>query len=133
MPSEKTRSLNFVTPALSLLLSIGTLTVFHACGIKEDGTWMHCHEAQNAVVIGGLFLLILSVSAAYVRNRSARTVLNGACVIGSVLVFLIPGTIIPMCMMHTMRCYSVMQPFVRILSALIAVFSLIQTVRTLRQ
>ena len=132
MPSEKKHSMSFIPAVLSFLLSIGTFFVFHACEIKEDGTWMHCHEAQNAVVIGGLVLAILLTVTACLRNKSAKVVLGSLSVIGAVIIFLIPGTLISMCMMRSMRCYTVMQPFTRILSSVIALLSLIQTVRTVK-
>ena len=34
---------------LSVLLVFGVLTVFGACGMKDDGTWMKCHGAQKTV------------------------------------------------------------------------------------
>ena len=34
---------------------------------------------------------------------------------------LIPGTLVTMCMMNTMRCYAVMQPFVRVMSVLVII------------
>ena len=123
-----------IIPAvLSLLLSIGTLTVFHACEIKEDGTWMHCHDAQNAVAIGGVVLTLLMSAALPFEKKMLKAVLYGLGVISSIITFLIPGSIISMCMMHTMRCYSVMQPFVRILSVLIAVCCLIRFLQTVKK
>ena len=50
--SEK-KILSLLPAAFSLLMAVGTATVFRACPIKEDGTWMHCHTAQNAVVAAG--------------------------------------------------------------------------------
>ena len=41
-------------------------------------------------------------------------------VIASVVVFFIPGGICPLCAMKTMRCHTVFQPFVRIMSVLVA-------------
>ena len=122
--------MSFAGAALSLLLSVGTLTLFHACDIKEDGTWMHCHDAQNAVVIGGFLLVLLLTAAALIRNKTAGVIFYGLGVIGSVIIFLIPGTIISMCMMQTMRCYTTMQPFVRIFCVLIAICSLIPAIQT---
>ena len=40
--------------------------------------------------------------------------------IACVVVFCIPGGICPLCMMKTMRCHTVFQPFVRIMSVLVA-------------
>ena len=62
-----------------------------------------------------------------------KTILYGLGIVGSVIVFLIPETIMPMCMMRTMRCYTVMQPFVRIMAVLIAASGVINGLQTLRQ
>lgn len=126
-------SLKALIPALfSLLLLLGTATVFHPCEMKEDGTWMHCHDAQTAIVIGGAILTVILIAAAFIQSKPAKVMMNGLSVICSIVIFLIPGTIISMCMMHTMRCYTVMQPFTRIMTAVIAIISLIQTVRIAR-
>ena len=44
----------------------------------------------------------------------------GTMLLGAVVVFFIPGVICPLCMMKTMRCHTVFQPFVRIMSVLVA-------------
>lgn len=133
MFSKKITTIAFLPALLSLLLGLGTATVFDACEIREDGTWMHCHEAQTTVVICALILTALLSAAALLQKKTIKIVFYGAAVIAAAVIFLIPGTLIPMCMMQTMRCYTVMQPFVRILSTLIALLSLnaaIQTART---
>ncbi|MCR5090550.1 MAG: DUF4418 family protein [Oscillospiraceae bacterium] len=116
---------------LCLLLVIGVLTVFHACERKDDGTWMHCHAAQNDVVIAGLAMFVVFVVAAFIRNRTANVILNLAGIGGSVVTMLIPGTLVGMCMMRTMRCYTVMQSYVRIMVVLIIISALINVIATL--
>ncbi len=133
MLSDKNKSIAFTAAVLSFLLGIGTYFIFHACEIKEDGTWMHCHDVQNAVVLGGGLLTVLLIVSAVVRNKKIRIVLNGACLIGAAVIFLLPGTLMPMCMMHTMRCYTVMQPFVRIMCALIMILMLYQIVLSIKK
>ena len=121
-------------PALmSLLLVFGVLTVFSACGMKDDGTWMKCHGAQTAVAKLGGAMIVLFILAVELRNRALKTVLYGLGIIGSVAVFLIPETILPMCMMRTMRCYTIMQPFVRIMAVLIAATCVTSGMQALRQ
>ena len=133
MLSDKNKSIAFTGAALGFLLGIGTYFIFHACEIKEDGTWMPCHDVQNAVVLGGGLLTVLFIVSAVVKNKKIRIVLNGAGLIGAAVIFLLPGTLMPMCMMHTMRCYTVMQPFVRIMCALIVILSLYQTVLSIKK
>ena len=131
MLSDKNKSIAFTGAALGFLLGIGTYFIFHACEIKEDGTWMPCHDVQNAVVLGGGLLTVLFIVSAVVKNKKIRIV--GAGLIGAAVIFLLPGTLMPMCMMHTMRCYTVMQPFVRIMCALIVILSLYQTVLSIKK
>ena len=131
--SKKNIILSAVPAVLSLLLSLGTLTVFRACAAKEDGTWMHCHTAQNAVVIAAAVLFIVFAVTMIMRSKAARMALFVIGLAGSIVIFFIPGTIVSMCMMNTMQCYAVMQPFVRVMSAVIAVFSLVGFVSALKQ
>lgn len=122
------RGIAFIPAALSFLLSLGTMTVFRACSVKDDGTWMHCHTAQNAAAAGGFLLCILFVSCIFVRASGARAALYAAGIVGAAIVFMIPGSIVSMCMMSTMRCYAVMQPYVRVMSALTIVAAAINIV-----
>lgn len=117
---KKNRLVLLIPAVLSLLLVLGVTTVFSACPRKADGTWMHCHSCQNAVAVSGGGLLVLFGASSLITNRAARLAVQAVATIGSVVVFFIPGVICPMCMMRTMRCYTVFQPYVRVMSALIA-------------
>lgn len=109
-----------VPAALSALLLAGGVTVFSACEPKPDGTWMHCHQCQNMVAGSAVGLIALYGASALVTKKPVRLPLLALAVIASVVVFFIPGGICPLCMMKTMRCHTVFQPFVRIMSVLVA-------------
>ena len=109
-----------VPAALSALLLAGGVTVFSACEPKPDGTWMHCHQCQNMVAGSAVGLIALYGASALVTKKPVRLALLALAVIASVVVFFIPGGICPLCMMKTMRCHTVFQPFVRIMSVLFA-------------
>ena len=109
-----------VPAALSALLLAGGVTVFSACEQRADGSWMHCHQCQNMVAGSAVGLIALYGASARVKNKPVRLVLLALAVIASVVVFFIPGGICPLCMMKTMRCHTVFQPFVRIMSVLVA-------------
>ncbi len=130
--SAKNRVVALLPAVVSLLLVIGVLTVFSACGKKDDGTWMHCHDVQNMVAVCGVVMTVLFVICAFVTNKVFRLILNLAVLAAAIVAFLLPGTIMPMCMMNTMRCYTVMQPFVRIMSAVAALSALIGMISALR-
>ena len=109
-----------VPAALSALLLAGGVTVFSACEQRADGSWMHCHQCQNMVAGSAVGLIALYGASSLVKNKPARLVLLALAVIASVVVFFIPGGICPLCAMRTMRCHTVFQPFVRIMSVLVA-------------
>lgn len=109
-----------VPAALSALLLAGGVTVFSACEQRADGTWMHCHQCQNMVAGSAVGLIALYGASALVTKKPVRLALLALAVIASVVVFFIPGGICPLCMMKTMRCHTVFQPFVRIMSVLVA-------------
>lgn len=109
-----------VPAALSALLLAGGVTVFSACEQRADGSWMHCQQCQNMVAGSAVGLIALYGASSLVKNKPARLTLLALAVIASVVVFFIPGGICPLCAMKTMRCHTVFQPFVRIMSVLVA-------------
>ena len=109
-----------VPAALSALLLAGGVTVFSACEQRADGSWMHCHQCQNMVAGSAVGLIALYGASSLVKNKPARLVLLALAVIASVVVFFIPGGICPLCAMKTRRCHTVFQPFVRIMSVVVA-------------
>ena len=109
-----------VPAALSALLLAGGVTVFSACEQRADGSWMHCHQCQNMVAGSAVGLIALYGASSLVKNKPARLALLALAVIASVVVFFIPGGICPLCAMKTLRCHTVFQPFVRIMSVLVA-------------
>lgn len=109
-----------VPAALSALLLAGGVTVFSACEQRADGSWMHCHQCQNMVAGSAVGLIALYGASSLVKNKPVRLALLALAVIASVVVFFIPGGICPLCAMKTMRCHTVFQPFVRIMSVLVA-------------
>ncbi len=130
---DKNVLLSLVPALAGLLLTIGVMTVFSACGIKDDGTFMHCHDVQISVALSGGCIALFSALAAFLQNRTARTIFNAAALTASVRAFLLPGILMPMCMMRTMRCYTVMQPFVRIMAVICALFALWGIIRSLKK
>ena len=108
-----------VPAALSALLLAGGVTVFSACEQRADGSWMHCHQCQNMVAGSAVGLIALYGASSLVKNKPVRLALLALAVIASVVVFFIPGGICPLCAMKTMRCHTVFQPFVHIMSVLV--------------
>ena len=92
---------------------------------------MHCHEAQTAAALLAAALTCAELLIVYFHRRNAQILLHAAGLILCVILFLLPGTLISLCMMRTMRCYTAMQPFVRIMAALTGCFHAVSLIRVM--
>ena len=107
----------------ALLLTIGSVTFFKACG-EHEGKFMACHWAQNAVVLVGIVLTVLALARIVLRDDNIRTGLSIGIFALSAAAAFIPGTAINLCMMKDMACHTAFKPAVIIISVLLAVLSL---------
>ena len=133
MKSNRNLALSLAPAVASLLLAIGVATLFSACGMKEDGTWMRCHDAQTAVMWVAIATTVVLAMSAFIKNGKARAILSVLGAVAALVTFALPGAIMPMCMMQTMRCYAAMQPFTRIMSAIVFVLCIVAAVSSWRQ
>lgn len=122
------RIIETVILILSILLTLGTPLLFHACGQTDEGTWMSCHWAQQACMGTGALLTVLSVILFLAKGAKAKIAVSFAVIAAAVLAILFPGTLINLCMMSGMRCRSVMRPAVTLISALLIIGAVIHIV-----
>ncbi|MCR5254049.1 MAG: DUF4418 family protein [Treponema sp.] len=126
------KKINFFDVAiliLSVFLCLGSVFLFHACPQKPDGSWMACHHVQNVITLLGACLSFLSVLCIG-TPRLLKIILSAVIAAASIFAILIPGTLMRMCMMHEMRCWTVMKPSVTVLCILIAIFSIFNLIKT---
>jgi len=116
---QKINALDVILFVLSAILLLGVLTVFAPCGAKEDGGWMTCHWAGNAVAGAAAVLTALAVMRIFAKDGKAQSWLSAAMIPTALLSALIPGRLIALCMMPSMRCRAVMSPAVTVLSVLL--------------
>ena len=112
----------------SILFLIGSLTFLAPCGPKEDGGWMTCHWAGNAVAGAAAVLAVIAVLHLIAPDDRMKAGLSLAAIPAALLALLLPGSIIGLCMMDTMRCRAVMRPGAAVMSVLViaaAVFDLL--------
>ena len=93
----------------------GVRTFFAPCGPKEDGSWMSCHWAGQAVTGIAVCLVILSIAHLLTGNRGMKLGLDVGIMVLTVFSALIPGRLIGLCMMPDMRCHQLMTPGVTVL------------------
>lgn len=115
---------DFLLPVLALALLLGLLFVFGPCAPGEDGGWMTCHWAGQA--LKGIAALALSLSLLHLipAPNQRKIGLDLALMGTAVLALCVPGRLIGLCMMADMRCRSVMTPAVTVLSVLLIAVSL---------
>ncbi len=97
----------------------GVRTFFAPCGPKEDGSWMSCHWAGQAVTGIAVCLVILSIAHLLTGNRGMKLGLDVGIMVLTVFSALIPGRLIGLCMMPDMRCHQLMTPGVTVCSVLV--------------
>lgn len=95
---------------VGLLILVGSLTFFSACGAKDDSSFMNCHYAQMIITALGALICAEALAAVIIPNRMLRAGLDLAAGLTSIILALVPGTLIPLCMMPDMHCRAVMQP-----------------------
>ena len=104
---------------LSVVYLVGIRTLFQPCGPKEDGSWMTCHWAGQAVSGLAVVLVILSVVHLITGNTGMKLGLDVGILLCAVFSALIPGKLISLCMMPDMRCHQVMTPGTIVCSVLL--------------
>jgi len=123
--NKKVSFADFLPAIFTFICAIGLMTFARGCDIKDDGSWMRCHSAQLTAFAISLALTVFLIFPAILKSKLAKIIFFILGITGGVLLFLVPGIIKPMCRMQTMRCYTIMQPFVRLFSLLEIISSLL--------
>ena len=127
---DRAGSFNYIF--LGLLFAVCMKTILKACGPAEDGSFMHCHTAEQS-----LFILALVIAAAGVASLFAKGALRKAIALAEFMLafvgLLLPGTLISLCMMPDMRCRSVMRPGALVFCVLVIAASAIDIIRLFRR
>lgn len=129
--TQTTRATGIIVFVLGMLVMIGELTFAGPC-VHDDGSVSRCANAGTALLCAGVLLAVLALLAVVLKGRNARIVLFVLCVVTSVAVMLIPGTIFPICGMATMHCQLVMRPFALVVGLVAAVTSVVGLVGAIR-
>ena len=119
---------DLILTVLSAVFLAGIRTVFTPCGSAEDGSWMTCHWAGQAVTGLAAVLFAISLIHLFIQKTEIKQGLSLAMIPAAVLTALLPGNLISLCMMNTMRCHSLMRPFVIVMGILYAVSGCVKLV-----
>ena len=106
----------WINLALGGTMAVGSQTFLAPC-VHEDGSFGSCHWAGQMMLGLGILLCVLALCSLLARQPAGRAGLYLAQGLAGALGFLVPGTLIALCGMHSMRCRAIMQPGMRILCA----------------
>lgn len=113
--------IGIVLTVLSLVLLVGVNTFAGPCGVHDDGSVSSCFWAARAVTGEAIVCAVLALVRIFERDEGERRGLSLACGLLGALIASTPGALINLCMMQTMRCHTIMNPFVTVAGAIIAV------------
>ena len=125
MSSEKKRigACPLLQIVLNAIFFVGIQTIFAPCAPHEDGTWATCHWAGEALLGIAAVMLVMSLLLLLPLRTGMKEGLVFAMIPVSFLIIVLPGRLIPLCMMETMRCHVIMQPAVTVIAVLNIVLS----------
>ena len=128
MKQRTFRIMDIAQLALTIVFAVGAFTFLKPCAAHDDGSWMTCHWAGEAVKGLACLLALMGAMKLCVRKPGAKLGLSLAAVPTAILTCLIPGGLIGLCMMNTMRCRSVMKPGALVFGVLIAALSAVDAI-----
>ena len=122
--TRKNSVFGWIILALALVISLGSFTFLSPC-VHADGAVGPCHWAGKAVLGAGCALALQALLAAFSKGSREKALLYLALVPTAVLGILLPGGLISLCKMSSMRCRAIMQPAVILLFSLALLLALI--------
>ena len=132
MKKKKFSASALVRAALGLLLSIGMFTFLGPCA-HMDGGFASCHWAGQMLAGLGIGLTVQALISLFVRSGKTREGISLSMIPVSLLAALVPGGIIPLCSIASMRCNMIMKPASILIAALIALLSLADAIAAHRR
>ena len=109
---------------LAVIAALGVKTFLGPC-VHEDGSFGACHWAGRAMFGTALLIAAEGLAAVFLKEKGVRQGLFLSAAAASILGICIPGRLIGLCGMETMRCRALMQPAMTILFAAAGIVSLI--------
>ena len=124
MKNKRSLAFGIILTVLSACDLIGMLTFLAPCGPKEDGSWMTCHWAGQALIALAILLAVFSVIHLVVPSPRTKQGLSLAILPTALVAAILPGNLISLCAMPSMHCHMVTRPGALVFGVLIALIAL---------
>ena len=112
--------LSCVILLLAAALAVGSATFLGPC-VHEDGSFGSCHWAGQALLGVGCAVALQALLAMASRHRAGMFL---GMIPTALLGLFLPGTLVALCRMDTMRCRAVMRPASAVLCGAILLLAL---------
>ena len=91
----------------------------------EDGSWMKCHWAEQALFAFAIVIFSISILHLIMADAKIKLGLALAVVPTAIVICFIPDALISLCMMKEMRCHTIMQAATYVFAIFLLVISVI--------
>lgn len=116
------KALGVAMMAVSVLLGVGVLTFAGPC-IHDDGTVGACVSSAQGIMGAAVMLVGIALVELLVPHPLVRGICAALALALGLFALFAPGNALPLCMMQTMPCRAVMQPFAMVCGAAIVLMS----------
>ena len=113
----------------ALLIVIGSLSFLGPC-VHTDGSQAPCVSSSHWQIILGSVMVALSLVYLWCGNKNLRKWLAISLTLIAIVTALVPGTLVSLCMMNSMRCNAIMKPSIQLISAFVALLSLVDVCKS---
>ena len=125
------KALAGVIVVLAIFTVVGVATFAGPC-VHEDGSHGGCYAASLGIIglaIAAAGVSVFSMFSASGSSQGMQAIVTSAIGLAMAIA---PGTVLPLCTMQTMRCWTTMRPFAIAMGAAIMVMAIIQAVIAFR-
>lgn len=119
--------LNYAILAVGAILIVGLFTFAGPCA-HDDGSLSECFNSATGIGGAALFLVGVAMFGLFDVTPTVRIILGVLGVALGLFAAFAPGNLLPLCMMETMQCRAVMQPFAMVMGVVAAILSAAQAV-----
>lgn len=133
---QKTRTgqwLGIVFVVFGVLAIVGLVSFAGPCPIHDDGSASACVGTSHILVSCALAAVLFQIASLAVANIRAKQILSAAAVLLAMVLAFAAGTFLPLCMMETMRCWTIMRPFAMVVGVAMLAVGLARGILIARQ
>ena len=132
---KKTTILTGLLVVISIFLSVGSRYIFPGCqGLKENGDFMRCHWAQNAITLVAATNSVIYLFGLITKNTHIRAgMVMAATITNCAVIALANNIVIKLCMSKDMHCFTSMKPMVNIIASVIIILGVIDYIFALKE